>query len=48
MSTLISGYGASVFAALWAAFQRTAGQRQVVMVVTFSNACPLPDLTEDQ
>jgi uncharacterized protein YqgV (UPF0045/DUF77 family) len=43
MSTLISGDDAVVFSALQAAFQRVAGQGRVVLVVTFSNACPLPE-----
>jgi len=34
-----------VFAALQEAFRRTAEQGQVVMVVTFSNACPVPEKT---
>jgi uncharacterized protein YqgV (UPF0045/DUF77 family) len=42
MSTLVSGDDAAVFSALQSAFQRAAGQWQVVMVVTFSNACPPP------
>ena len=42
MSTLISGDVAAVFAALQAAFQEAAGQEHIVMVVTFSNACPAP------
>jgi uncharacterized protein YqgV (UPF0045/DUF77 family) len=40
MSTLISSDDEKIFAALQAAFQRTAGKGQVVMVVTFSNTCP--------
>jgi uncharacterized protein YqgV (UPF0045/DUF77 family) len=44
MSTIISGSSETVFAALQAAFQSVAGQGQVVMVVTFSNACPLPEI----
>lgn len=43
MSTLLSGGDETVFAALQAAFQRAAGQGRVVMVVTFSNACPWPE-----
>jgi len=42
MSTLISGDDKNLFAGLQAAFQRAAGQGRVVMVVTFSNACPVP------
>jgi tRNA-Thr(GGU) m(6)t(6)A37 methyltransferase TsaA len=41
MSTMITGDDAAVFAALQGAFRRVAGQGQVVMVVTFSNACPV-------
>jgi len=43
MSTLISGDDETVFATLQSAFQSVAGQGRVVMVVTFSNACPLPE-----
>jgi hypothetical protein len=43
MSTLISGNDEILFAALQTAFQRAAGRGQAVMVVTFSNACPLPE-----
>jgi uncharacterized protein YqgV (UPF0045/DUF77 family) len=43
MSTLISGDDEILFAALQVAFQRASGQGQVVMVVTFSNACPSPE-----
>jgi len=43
MSTLISGDEAAVFSALQEAFQRAAKQGRVVMVATFSNACPLPE-----
>lgn len=42
MSTLISGADEAVFSALQAAFRRAAEQGRVVMVVTFSNACPSP------
>ena len=42
MSSLITGDDAVLFAALQEAFVRVAGQGQVVMVATFSNACPLP------
>lgn len=41
MSSLITGDDAAVFAALQEAFRRVAGQGDVVMVATFSNACPL-------
>ena len=42
MSSLITGDTVTIFAALQGAFCRVAGQGQVVMVATFSNACPLP------
>jgi len=42
MSTLISGDDQVIFAALQAAFQRAAKRGRVVMVTTFSNACPAP------
>jgi uncharacterized protein YqgV (UPF0045/DUF77 family) len=42
MSTLISGDDTDVFAALQEAFRRAAGQGHVVMIATFSNACPVP------
>jgi uncharacterized protein YqgV (UPF0045/DUF77 family) len=42
MSSLIAGDDKTVFTALQAAFRHVASQGQVVMVVTFSNACPLP------
>ncbi len=41
MSTLISGPLEQVFHALQEAFDRVAAEGQVVMVVTFSNACPV-------
>jgi uncharacterized protein YqgV (UPF0045/DUF77 family) len=43
MSTMISGDDETIFAALEEAFRRVAEQGQVVMIVTFSNACPVPD-----
>lgn len=43
MSTLISGNTEAIFAALQSAFQRAAEQSRVVMMVTFSNACPMPE-----
>jgi tRNA-Thr(GGU) m(6)t(6)A37 methyltransferase TsaA len=46
MSSLITGDDATVFAALQEAFRRAAGQGHVVMLVTFSNACPIPSKTE--
>ena len=42
MSSLIAGDDALVFAALQEAFRRSAEQGQVVMIATFSNACPVP------
>jgi uncharacterized protein YqgV (UPF0045/DUF77 family) len=42
MSSLVTGDDAALFAALQEAFVTAAGQGQVVMVATFSNACPLP------
>ncbi|MBN1453961.1 MAG: thiamine-binding protein [Anaerolineales bacterium] len=42
MSTLIFGDDVTVFSALQETFQRAAKESRVVMVVTFSNACPLP------
>lgn len=47
MSTLITGDDAALFAALQEAFRRTAEQGHVVMVVTISNACPVPSKQED-
>jgi tRNA-Thr(GGU) m(6)t(6)A37 methyltransferase TsaA len=47
MSSVITGDDATVFAALQEAFRRVAGQGHVVMVVTFSNACPIPSKTEE-
>lgn len=41
MSTIIIGDEKAVFAALQEAFFYAAGQGQVVMVATFSNACPI-------
>jgi uncharacterized protein YqgV (UPF0045/DUF77 family) len=43
MSTLIAGDDSTIFAALQETFRRIAEQGQVVMVVTFSNACPVPE-----
>jgi tRNA-Thr(GGU) m(6)t(6)A37 methyltransferase TsaA len=47
MSTMIIGDDTAVFAALQEAFRRVAGQGHVVMVVTFSNACPIPGKKEE-
>jgi uncharacterized protein YqgV (UPF0045/DUF77 family) len=43
MSTLISGDSETIFAVLQEAFQHIAMQGPAVMVVTLSNACPLPE-----
>lgn len=40
MSTLVSGDDVVVFSALHAAFCHVANESRLVMVVTFSNACP--------
>jgi uncharacterized protein YqgV (UPF0045/DUF77 family) len=42
MSTLVMGDDETVFAALQAAFRCVAERGRMVMVVTYSNACPLP------
>jgi uncharacterized protein YqgV (UPF0045/DUF77 family) len=42
MGSLITGDDAAIFSALQEAFQGAAEQGHVVMVVTFSNACPMP------
>jgi uncharacterized protein YqgV (UPF0045/DUF77 family) len=42
MSSVITGDDAAVFAALQEAFRWAAEHGHVVMVATFSNACPLP------
>jgi uncharacterized protein YqgV (UPF0045/DUF77 family) len=43
MSTIVVGEDAVIFAALAEAFARTAELGHVVMTVTVSNACPIPD-----
>jgi uncharacterized protein YqgV (UPF0045/DUF77 family) len=43
MSTLAHGDSDAAFAALREAFERAARLGAVVMTVTLSNACPLPD-----
>lgn len=43
MSTLITGDDEAIFSALQTALRRASEQGRVVMVVTFSNACPLPE-----
>lgn len=42
MSTLVSGDSTNVFRALRHAFQNATEEGEVVMVTTFSNACPVP------
>jgi tRNA-Thr(GGU) m(6)t(6)A37 methyltransferase TsaA len=46
MSSLVSGNDDVVFAALQAAFHQIAAQGPVVMVATFSNACPTTKASE--
>jgi len=46
MSSILVGEDAAIFAALQEAFGRAAEQGWVVMVVTFSNACPIPPREE--
>jgi len=48
MSTLLIGDDTTIFAALQEAFCQAAKQGQVVMVVTFSNACPVPGRPQDR
>ena len=43
MSTLISGDDEAIFSALQTALRRASEHGRVVMVATFSNACPLPE-----
>ncbi len=43
MSTYVVGDDAAVFAALQDAFTRASGTGHVVMTVTISNTCPIPD-----
>ncbi len=45
MSTLVWGEEQTIFATLQEAFHRAAGHGDVVMTVTFSNTCPLPEET---
>jgi len=42
MSTVVSGEDDAVFAALKDAMRRSSDRGQAVMVVTLSNACPVP------
>jgi uncharacterized protein YqgV (UPF0045/DUF77 family) len=43
MSTYVLGEDNVIFAALQEAFARASGIGHVVMTVTLSNACPIPD-----
>lgn len=43
MSTYVVGDDAAIFAALQDGFERASAMGHVVMTVTLSNACPLPD-----
>ena len=45
MSTTITGDAAAIFAALQEAFLRATEQGEVVLVATFSNACPVSGKT---
>ncbi len=45
MSTQVTGAADTLFAALGEAFVRAASTGQVVMTITVSNACPVPDST---
>lgn len=46
MSSLVTGEETAVFTALQSAFSQVAEQGPVVMVATFSNACPVPGKME--
>jgi uncharacterized protein YqgV (UPF0045/DUF77 family) len=43
MSTIVVGEDAVIFAALAEAFAKAGETGEVVMTVTVSNACPIPD-----
>lgn len=43
MSTYVVGEDHAIFAALQEAFARASATGHVVMTVTLSNACPIPD-----
>jgi uncharacterized protein YqgV (UPF0045/DUF77 family) len=43
MSSVVSGDDTAVFTALQEAFRWATEHGDVVMIVTFSNACPLPE-----
>jgi tRNA-Thr(GGU) m(6)t(6)A37 methyltransferase TsaA len=47
MSSLLVGEDRAVFGALHEAFRRAAEHGPVVMVATFSNACPVPSESEE-
>jgi len=47
MSSLVGGEDTAVFTALRSAFSQISEQGPVVMVATFSNACPSPDKVEE-
>ena len=47
MSTYAVGNDDAIFAALQDAFARACDTGQVVMTVTLSNACPIPDRAAD-
>lgn len=47
MSSLIIGEEDGVFTALQEAYHQISAQGSVVMVVTFSNACPVPGEREE-
>jgi uncharacterized protein YqgV (UPF0045/DUF77 family) len=42
MSTILAGNGGEVWAALREAFEAATQQCETVMVITLSNACPVP------
>jgi uncharacterized protein YqgV (UPF0045/DUF77 family) len=43
MSTTVTGDSGIMFAALTEAFAKAASSGQVVMTITISNACPIPN-----
>ena len=43
MSTIVVGEDAVIFGALGEAFAKAAESGEIVMTVTISNACPIPD-----
>ena len=45
MSTVVSGEDADVFGALVEAFKEASAAGEVVMTLTLSNACPVPEPT---